>query len=125
MADESISPSENGVYPKAAAECIEWPGNKGHQIYIELYALHVDGVWIGAYSYQMGGTDQRGGGGPLTKGHRYLGQPDHTDRQSCIADEAQRLLRNIRTSDCKQAPKIREWLESLISGPDQMDLFAA
>ena len=119
----SAQPNENGVYPKEAAERLAWPGNKDCHIYAEIYVLPVDGVWIGAYNYQLGGSDQRGGGGPLMKDWRYLRQPDHTERQVCIADVAQQLLKRMMTSDCKQVPKIREWLESLISGPDQMDLF--
>lgn len=116
------TPNENGVYSKDDAECIAWPGAKG-QVYCEIYVLHVDGVWLGALNYQMGGTDWRGGGGPLMKGMRYLRQPDHTDRQPCIADEAEQLLKRIATSDCKQAPAMREWLQGLITGPAQADLF--
>lgn len=117
------APNENGVYSKDDAECITFPGAKG-QVHCEIYVLHVDEVWIGALDYQMTGTDWRGGGGPLMKGMRYLGAPDHTDRQSCIADEAQRGLKRIATSDCKQAPAMREWLTSLITGPAQADLFS-
>ena len=116
-----VAPNENGVYPKDAAECIAWPGAKGYQLYAEIYVLNVDGIWLGAYDHQLGGSDLRGGGGPLMKHTR---RPDHADRQACITYEAQRLLRCMTTSDCKSAPKIREWLDSLISGPGQLDLFA-
>lgn len=114
-------PNENGVYPKHASECIACPDTK-NGVHCQIYVIEVDGVWLGAYSYQMGGTDQRGGGGPLAKRIRF---PDHGDRQSCIKHEAERLLICIETSDCKQAPRIREWLLSLINGPDQFDLFGA
>ncbi|KEZ17135.1 hypothetical protein CP98_03633 [Sphingobium yanoikuyae] len=114
-------PNENGVYPKHAGEYIACPDTK-NGIHCQIYVLEVDGVWLGAYSYQMGGTDQRGGGAPLAKRTRF---PDHGDRQSCIKHEAERLLKSIETSDCKQAPRIREWLLSLINGPDQFDLFGA
>lgn len=120
----TVEPNENGVYPKDAAECIAWPGAKQY-VYAEIYVLEVDGVWIGAKSYQLGGTDQRGGTGPLTKGQRIMHGGDHTDRQSCIADEARKLLRSMESSDCKLAPKIREWCVDLINGPEQMDLFGA
>lgn len=120
----SVEPNDCGVYPKEAAECIAWPGAKGY-VYAEIFVLKVDGVWIGAKRYQLGGSDQRGGTGPLTKGHRYLRAPDHTDRQSCIADEARQLLRSMESSNCKLAPAIRDWCAELINGPEQMDLFGA
>lgn len=89
-----LQPNEHGVYPKEAAECTSWRDSTG-RIYAEIYVLQVDGIWIGAKDYQMGGTDQRGGGGPLMKERRYLRQPDHTDRQACIAEVAAQLLRSI------------------------------
>ena len=120
----SAQTNENGVYPKDAAECIAWPGCKPY-VYAEIFVLKVDGVWLGAKRYQLGGTDQRGGSGPLTKGHRIRQGGDHSDRRSCIADEARQLLRSMETSDCKLAPKIREWCQDLIDGPEPMDLFGA
>jgi len=113
-----VQPNGNGVYPQEAAERIAYPGAKEYLLYCEIFALPVDGVWLGAYSYQIGGSDLRGGGGPLMK------RAVHPDRQSCVEHEAKRLLRSINGSDCKQAPKIRAWLEGLIAGPVQADLFA-
>lgn len=120
----TVEPNENGVYPKSAAECIAWPEAKPY-VYAEIFVLEVDGVWLGAKRYQLGGTDQRGGSGPLMKGCRTRHGGDHTDRQACIADEAEQLLRSMQSSDCKLAPKIREWCADLINGPEQMDLFGA
>lgn len=118
----SVEPNENGVYPKGAAECIAWPGGKGHNLRAEIYVLSVDGMWLGAIYYQTNGSDWRGGCWPLSK--KFCG-PDHADRQSCIAEQARRIIRSFSGSDCKAAPAIIAWCEDLINGPDQMDLFGA